>query len=466
MQRLLLSLVCGLAFALGGCTMMPKYSRPSAPVPPSLPETPAAQASPRAPSAADLRWQDFFTDDRQRSVIEQALANNRDLRVATLNVERVGAFYRIQRAELFPAVGAVAQGERVRIPEKSTEDGEASTSTSYTVGVGATSWELDLFGRIRSLKAAALQQYFATAESRRAAQMSLIAAVAQAYLAVAADTDGLRLSRDTLAAQQSSLEMIQRSRELGVASDLELRQVQTQVEAARADVARYTGLLAVDANGLQLLVGAPVDPALLPDGLAGVSAPQVISAGLSSEVLLGRPDILAAEHQLRAANANIGAARAAFFPRITLTAGVGTVSKELSGLFDSGTGTWTVAPQITAPIFAAGALRAGLKVSKVDREIGIARYEKSIQQAFAEVSNALTLRTTLLEQKDAMEALVKALEDTHRLSEARYKAGLDSYLGVLVAQRSLIAAQQALVGVRLAERANLITLYKVLGGGA
>jgi multidrug efflux system outer membrane protein len=465
MRRRWACALCGVALATGGCTMIPKYSRPAAPVPPSFSAPAAADATTGVAAAADLRWQDFFTDARQRSVIEQALANNRDLRVATLNVEKVRAYYRIQRAELFPSVGVLAQGERVRVPAKSTDSGEASTTTDYTVAVGVSSWELDLFGRVRSLKASALQQYFASVEARRAAQVSLVAAVAQTYLAVAADTDGLRLSRETLEAQQSSLEMIQRSRDLGVASDLELRQVQTQVEAARADVARYTGLLAVDTNGLQLLVGAPIDPALLPDGLAAVSVPQAISAGLSSEVLLARPDILVAEHQLRAANANIGAARAAFFPRITLTAGVGTVSKELSGLFGSGTGTWSFAPEITAPIFAAGALRANLKVSKVDREIAVARYEKGIQQAFAEVSNALTLRGTLVSQKDAQEALVQALADTHRLTEARYKAGIDSYLGVLVAQRALVVSQQALVGVRLAEHANLITLYKVLGGG-
>ncbi len=422
-------------------------------------------ASSGDPIAPDLRWQDFFADEHLISVIEKALAGNRDLRIATLNVERTRALYRIQRSELYPAVGALANAERQRIPSKSTDDGKAETATQYSVAVGVSSWEVDLFGRIRSLKAAALQQYFATEQARRAAQSALVAAVAYAYLALAADTDGLKLSQATLEAQQASLGLIQRSRDLGVASDLELRQVQSQVEAARADVARFTGLLAIDRSDLELLVGAPVDPALLPGGLASIGVPRTVAAGLPSDVLLRRPDVLAAEHQLRAANANIGAARAAFFPRITLTAGLGTVSSDLSDLFASGTGTWSFAPQVTAPIFASGLQMARLKASKVEREIAVARYEQGIQRAFKEVSDALTLRTTLVNQRDAQEALVRALEDTYRLSDARYKAGLDGYLGVLVAQRSLFGAQQALVGVRLAEQANLVTLYAVLGGG-
>ncbi|MCU0240951.1 MAG: efflux transporter outer membrane subunit [Vicinamibacteria bacterium] len=456
----------GTTLALSGCTMIPQYSRPEAPVPAAFPVAAATQTPSDAPAAQQLRWQDFFTDARLRSVIEQALANNRDLRVATLNIDKYRALYRIQRAELFPALGALANGEKQRIPGRSTDSGEPETSTVFTAAVGVSSWEVDLFGRVRSLKKSALEQYFATEQARRATQIALVAAVAQTYLTVAADMDGLKLSQATLAAQRSSLGLIQRSRDLGVASDLELRQVQSQVEAARADVARYTGLLAVDQSSLQLLVGAPVDPALLPDGLASVAAPRAISAGWPSDVLLTRPDILAAEHQLRSANANIGAARAAFFPRISLTAGIGTVSKELSDLFASGTGTWSFAPQIAAPIYAAGLQMARLKAAKVDREIAVARYEKGIQQAFKEASDALTLRATLVEQKDAQEALVRALADTHRLSEARYQAGLDGYLGVLIAQRSLFAAQQALLGVRLAEQANLVTLYKVLGGGA
>jgi multidrug efflux system outer membrane protein len=457
------SALLGAILLLGGCTLAPKYVRPAAPVPPSLP---GAEATAEEPLPQDLPWQEFFADERQRAVIEQALANNRDLRIAMLDIEKARALYRIQRADLLPPVGILANASAQRVPGKMSDDDKAFTSEQYTAALGISAWEIDLFGRVRSLEQSALEQYLATEQAGRAARMALVATVAQGYLTVAADADGLRLSKGTLEAQQASLVLIQKSRDLGVASDLELSQIQSQVEAARADVARYTALLAVDQNALAVLVGAPVNPELLPDGLSAVSTPRPVRAGLSSDVLLRRPDILMAEHQLRSANANIGAARAAFFPRISLTMGIGSVSTELQDLLGAGTGTWSFAPQIVAPLFTGGATMARLKASKVDREIAVARYEKAIQRAFAEVQNALTLQTTLVEQRGAQEALVEALGATHRLSEARFNAGLDGYLGVLVAQRALFAAQQALVAVRLAEQANRVSLYKVLGGGA
>lgn len=453
------------ALLLGGCTLMPKYERPALPVPDSFQTEASVQPAAAAPTTADLHWQDFFTDARLRSIIDLALANNRDLRVATLNIEKAQALYRIQRAELNPTVGVQAAGERYRTPEKMGDNGKAKMVSDYSVNVGLAAWELDLFGRLRSLNARALEQYLATEEARRATQTALVAAVAGSYLNLAADGENLRLARVTLEAQQSSYELIQKTRDAGMASDLELRQAQSQVEAARVAVAAYTGAVAVDRNGLQLLVGSPLGNELLPDTFGTVTDPRGVSAGLPSEVLLRRPDILAAEHQLRAANANIGAARAAFFPRISLTASFGTMGKDLSDLFGSGTRTWSFAPQILAPLFASGSLFANLKVSKVDREIAVAQYEKAIQTAFAEVSDALTLRTTLVAQREAQEALVVALQETWRLSDARYQAGIDGYLGVLVAQQALYAAQQGAVTVGLAEQANLVTLYKVLGGG-
>lgn len=456
----------GAALALGGCTMIPRYGRPIAPVPPSWPESAALPASASGVAAADTRWQEFFTDRRLAGVIDLALANNRDLRVAALTVEKVQALYRIQRSELFPTVGVLASGERYRIPEKETDDGVAQTTTAYSVNLGTSSWELDLFGRIRSLKTSALEQYLATQHARRAAQVSLVAAVASDWLALAADTESLELARATLEAQQASFELQRRSRELGIASDLELRQAQSQVETARAAVAAFTGGVAVDRSTLDLLAGAPVPVELLPDRLGAVTEARALSPGLPSEVLLSRPDILVAEHRLKTANANIGAARAAFFPRISLTAAVGTMSSDLSGLFASGSRAWTFAPQIAAPLWAGGYHRANLEAAKVDREIAVAQYEKAIQGAFAEVSDGLTLRTTLVAQREAQQALVDALAETYRLSDARYKGGIDSYLAVLVAQRSLFAGQQALISVRLAEQVNLVTLYKVLGGGA
>lgn len=462
MHRCRALLLGGAVLALGGCSLAPKYARPASPVPPAFPVVETAADAPVAP---EVPWQEFFTDGRLRSVVEQALANNRDLRVATLNIKRAQALYRIQRADRFPAVNAGATVSSQRVPDKATPTGEGYSSTEYTIALGVTSWEIDFFGRIRSLEAAALEQYLSTEQTGRATQLALVAAVAETYLARAADADGLKLANSTLETQRASLTLIQKSRDLGVASNLELSQIQSQVEAARADVARYTAYVALDLNALQVLVGAPVGPDLLPDGLAAVNPPRPISAGLSSDVLLRRPDILAAEHQLRSANASIGAARAAYFPRITLTAGVGLESTELSSLLGAGTGLWSFAPQIVQPIFNAGATKAKVKVSMVDREIAVARYEKGIQQAFAEVSNALTVRQTLVSQREAQEALVTALDETYRLSEARYKAGIDGYLGVLVAQRALFVAQQGLVSVRFAEQANLVTLYKVLGGG-
>jgi multidrug efflux system outer membrane protein len=465
---------------LGGCTMIPEYERPAIPVADSFvaeagagSAAPTAEASPAAiggtpvaaPAVRDVPWQEFFTDARLRSVIDLALASNRDLRVATLNVERVAALYRIQRSELFPTIGVQATGERYRIPESIGKDGQASTVSAYTVGLGMASWELDLFGRIRSLNARSLEQYLATEEVRRGAQTSLVAAVAGTWLDLAASAENLRISQATLAAQQDSYGLIRQTRDAGIGSDLELSQAQSQVEAARAAVASFTGAVAVSRNALDLLAGAPVPAELLPERLVAVTDPKGLEAGLPSDVLLRRPDILAAEHLLRGANANIGAARAAFFPRISLTAGFGTSSPDLDGLFESGTNVWSFAGQIVSPLFASGSLIANLKVSKLDREIAVATYEKAIQTAFAEVNDGLTLRTTLVEQRDAQEALVKSLEDFSRLSDARFKAGLDGYLGVLVAQQALFNAQRGAVGVRLAEQANLVTLYKVLGGG-
>jgi len=448
---------------LAGCTMIPEYQRPPMPVPGSYGvEQPGVTEAPAAP---ELAWQDFFPDGDLKSIIALALENNRDLRVAALNVERAAAFYRIQRGELLPAVGVGAFGEKVRIPEKLTESGEADYSERYSVNLGISAWELDFFGRIRSLAAASLAQFLATEHAQRAAGISIISAVSQSYLAMAADQENLLIAQSTLAALERSSELIRRSHDLGIATGLELHQVQSQVEAARASVAAFRGAVAVDRNFLDLVVGARVPAELLPEGLEALGEMKEISAGLPSEVLLERPDILATEQQLIAANANIGAARAAFFPRVTLTSSLGTLDTSVSGLFESGTRTWNFVPQILAPIFAGGSLRANLRATEASRDIAVAEYEQAIQTAFAEVSNALTLRATLLEQEAAQRALVEELEMTYRLSEARYKAGIDGYLGVLVAERAVNEARRAYVAVRLARQSNLVELYSVLGGG-
>ena len=467
MNARLIPLLAAGTLLLGGCTMIPEYQRPAQPVPDAFQAPKGAAtvpATPASPVAPDLKWQDFFTDARLRTVIDQALVSNRDLRVAALNVEKAQALYRIQRAELSPTLGVQGAGSRYRIPEKLGDNGQSSIVSQYSVNLGMASWEIDLFGRIRSQNQRVLEQYLATEEARRGAQASLVAGVAGAWLVLAADGEQLRLAKATLEAQRASYDLIEKIRESGLRSDLDLRQAQSLVEAARAAVAAYTGAVAVDRNTLELLVGSAVAPALLPDSLGSVTAGKGLAPGLPSDVLLRRPDILAAEHQLRSMNASIGAARAAFFPRLSLTASFGTLGPDLSSLFQSGTSTWSFAPQIVAPLFASGSLIANLKASRIDREIAVAQYEKAIQGAFAEVNSALVLRTTLVEQREAQDALVGALEETAKLSDARYTAGMDSYLTVIVAQRALYEAQRNQVTVRLAEQANLILLYKVLGG--
>jgi len=411
-----------------------------------------------------MAWQEFFTDERLRKVIQTALNNNRDLRLAALNVERARALYGIQRAELFPSVDVLGSGIKQRIPADLSEFGKARTIEQYSVDLGIVSWEIDFFGRIRSLKDEALEEYFATEEARRSTRILLVSAVSNTYLTLAADRENLKLAEFTLETQKAAYNLIHRRYELGLASELDLRRAQTQVDTARGDIARFTQLVAQDENALNLLVGSSAPGELLPQDLGGVGAPNEISPGMSSEVLLQRPDILAEEHRLKAANANIGAARAAFFPRIALTTAVGTASSELSGLFKSGSGAWTFAPQIVMPIFDAR-LWSAYGATKVQKEIALVQYEKAIQTAFREVADALAVRGTVDMQLSAQQSLVDAAAVTYRLSTTRYAKGIDSYLGVLDAQRSLYGAEQGLIAIRLARLANQVRLYAVLGGG-
>lgn len=461
-------LVGAIVTLLGGCTLAPEYTRPAAPVPADWPTGEAyRETRPAAPAstAAELPWREFFTDERLQKIIGIALNNNRDLRLAALNVERARAYYGIQRGELLPTVQAVGSGSKERVPADLSSTRSAMTPERYGVNLGISSWEIDFFGRIRSLKDRALEEYLATDEARRGAQILLVSTVAQAYLALAADREALKLVVSTLETQEASYQLIRKSYDVGLASKLDLRRAQSQVDAARGDVARYTQLAAQDENALNLLVGSPLPPALLPTELGRVTPPQEISSSLSSELLLRRPDVLAAEHRLKAANTNIGAARAAFFPRISLTTAIGTASADLSGLFKSGQGTWSFAPQISMPIFDARTWSA-YDVTKVEREISVAQYEKAIQAAFREVADALAVRGTVNRQAAAQQSLVDAVAETYRLSQARYTRGIDSYLGVLDAQRSLYGAQQGLIALRLAGVANQVTLYRVLGGGS
>jgi multidrug efflux system outer membrane protein len=461
--------VSGMLLILSGCSMAPNYTRPDAPVAVDWPGGPAYRqqvTTPEQKQAAVIPWRDYFVEPRLQKVIDLALTNNRDLRVALLNIEKARAQYRIQRADLLPTVSGNAGATIQRSPADLSSSGQARISEQYNVGLGVSSYELDLFGRVQSLKDQALEQYLATEQSRRAAQISLIAETANAWLNLAADQERLQLARATLASQEEYYRIMKHRYDAGITTALDLYQAQTGVEAARVDSARYTAQIAQDQNALTLLVGTPLTADLLPAALGPVTALQELPVGLPSEVLLKRPDILAAEHRLKGANANIGAARAAFFPRIGLSASFGTASANLSGLFQPGSLAWNFMPQISVPLFDTGRNLSGLDVSKAERDIAVAQYEKAIQTAFREVADALAQRGTINDQLAAQQALTDATAESHLLSQARYDKGVDSYLSVIVAQRSLYNAQQNLIGVRLARLSNQTTLYKVLGGGA
>jgi outer membrane protein, multidrug efflux system len=448
------------ASLLAGCTMAPHYERPAAPVEVNYPDQAAMEQT-----VADIDWHSFYADPKLRSLIELALASNRDLRVAVLNIEQARAQYRVQRSQSFPQVDANGSVNASRTPASLSITGEPTTSRQYSANVGA-SFELDLFGRVRSLNGQALEQFLATTEARRAAQISLIAEVANAYLTWSADQEQLGLAQQTLQSQSESYSLTQRRFELGSASELTLRQIQTSVDTARVDVARYTQLIAKDRNALTLLVGSPVPDELAPTVLTDtVSSVADLPAGLPSDLLQRRPDILQAEHELKAAHFNIGAARAAFYPRITLTGSAGSSSADLAGLFKDGSGAWSFAPQISVPLFSGGANRANLDAAWVSRDIEVAQYERAIQSAFREVADALAERRTLGDQLAARLSLVDATTASFKLSQARYERGIDSYLDVLDSQRSMYSAQQGLIDTRLQQLSNTVTLYKVLGGG-
>ena len=406
MKRSFLSLAVA-AVVLSGCSLIPDYQRPEAPVAAAYPQGQAygQNTGAAAVPAADIGWREFFRDPQLQQLIGVALENNRDLRVAALNVEAFRAQYRIQRADLFPRIGVDGSGTRQRLP------GDLSTTGSPAI------------------------------------------------------SSQLQLTKDTLGTYQKSFDLTQRSYDVGVASALDLRQAQTAVEGARATLAQYTRLVAQDQNALVLLLGSGI-PANLPQGL-GLDQTLLteVPAGLPSDLLQRRPDILEAEHQLMAANASIGAARAAFFPSISLTANAGTMSRQLSGLFDAGSGSWLFQPSINLPIFTAGSLRASLDYAKIQKDINVAQYEKAIQTAFQEVADGLAARGTFTEQLQAQRDLVKASDEYYQLADKRYRTGVDNYLTLLDAQRSLFTAQQQLITDRLNQLTSEVNLYKALGGG-
>ncbi|MGF7188213.1 multidrug efflux system outer membrane protein [Robbsia andropogonis] len=465
------SVVSVLAVAvLAACNLTPKYHRPAAPVPSGYPtgETydtqPTSQSATQVP-AADLGWNEFFTDPQLKVLIGMALKNNRDLRVAALNVAAAREQYRVERASLFPTLSATGSGTRTRTPADLTYVRQPTVSSTYQA-LGSAQWELDFFGRIRSLSNASLQTYFATAQARKATEISLISQVAVQYLTVRAYDAQLAVTQNTLKTAGESYRISKLQFDNGVGSALDLKQSEGVVDQAQANLQSQMRSKAQALNQLQLLVGAPL-PTDLPDPLPldkqGIIAD--IPAGLPSDLLTRRPDIVEAENKLLSENANIGAARAAFFPQISLTGSAGAASASLGRLLKPGQAYWSWGPQISLPIFSGGENRANLRYSEAEKNIAVANYEKAIQTAFQEVSDGLAARGTYDQQIDALQRYVASQQTRLDLSNLRYKSGTDSYLDVLTAQTDLYTAQQTLVSAQQARETNLVQLYQYLGGG-
>jgi multidrug efflux system outer membrane protein len=468
MNKIALPLLASVA--LGACSLAPKYVEPALPVPASWPVGDAylRQSEAALPSVS---YTDIFRDPRLQRIIEQALVNNRDLRIAAANIVAARAQYRIQRADLFPQIDASGNATRSDSGTGSTNASGQSNAggarNSFSTDVGVTAFELDLFGRIRSLSTAAQNRYFATEAAARATRLTLVGDIATAWLNYAADQSLLKIAQDTAASAQRSVTLTDARRAGGVAPRTDVAQSRLVLAQAQSDLAEQRTALAQDVNALQLLVGAPVDVALLPQTIeeAGRTLAE-LPAGLDSGILLRRPDVLQAEYELRATNAEIGAARAALFPRISLTAVLGLASNALGGLFSGNAFNYSAGPAVSYPIFNAGAGRANVRFSEAQRDAALATYERAIQTAFREVSDALARRGTIGDQTRAAEAQAAAASDNYRLSDARYRGGIDTFLQSLDAQRSLYSARRSLVATQLTAATNLATLYRVLGGDA
>jgi multidrug efflux system outer membrane protein len=469
MKPRLVALVAPIAL-MTGCSLQPIFHRPDAPVAATFPngeayKYPATGVGGTMLPATEIGWRDFIADPRLQRLVEIALANNRDLRVAALTVEQVQAQYRIQRAQLFPQVNGFADAQRARTPADLSTSGSAATTQAYSVGL-SVSWTLDFFGRLRSLRDQALQQYFASAYGRQAIEILLVSQVADQYLTMISNDELMTITQSTLKTAQDSYDLVKLQFDTGTASELTLRQAESVVEQAQANYTGFVRLRAQAENALVLLLGQPL-PADLPPGVTLDDQKLLtdIPPGLPSDLLTRRPDIQQAEATLRGANANIGAARAAFFPDISLTGSLGTASATLGGLFAGGSLAWSFLPQLVAPIFNAGANQAALDVSKLQKDINIATYEKTIQTAFREVADGLAARGTFDDQVASLERYTATQRRQLDLSLMRYKTGVDSYLNVLIAQTNYYAAQQTLVSARLARLTSLVDLYRALGGG-
>jgi outer membrane protein, multidrug efflux system len=482
MMRRLQAACLAAAVVLVGCTMIPHYQQPALPVPDQYPGPAAGTVTSAAPvAAADIAAHEVFRDERLNRLVDLALVNNRDLRTAVLNVQQTEAQYRITRSALFPSVQGSASGTRSSssfstgslVPGEPTGLGTglsasdlSYTANSFSASVGVTSYELDLFGHVRSQDAQALEQYFENEEAQRAAQVSLVGQVATQYLTLRETEELLQLSKDTLAAVQGSYDLNKATFDAGASNELDLRQSEGQVESARIDVETYQRQLDQARNALQLLLGAPIPqglPPAQPFSDAGMVAD--VPAGLPSELLARRPDILQAEHALKAANANIGVARAAFFPTISLTGSVGVTSTQLSSLFKAGSGVWSFGPQISLPLFAGGKNVATLDSAKVSQRLEVVAYEKAIQTAFREVADALVEVDSYARQIVLEQSLIDTQQRRLELATLRYRQGEDTYLNELAAQQDLFSAQQGLLQAQFNRLSAKVSLYQALGGG-
>lgn len=459
-------LLAGLVLALAGCSMTPEYRQPAIPVPQSIDDASTKSDAGNQTGFTLQGWKQVFVDPQLQHLIESGLEQNRNLREAILNVDAARAQYRIRRSDLLPNVGIYGEGGRQRVPADLSPSGATTTGGQYAAG-GMASYELDFFGRVRGLSTEALERYLATEDARRTAHISLVAEIAHAYLNWVVDSQLLELAQQTQATRERTVDLVERQYRVGVATQLDLSQAKGALHDARSNTAQFGRLVQQDINALQLLTGSTENLTLeaVPDDVHAVVQLAGIPSSLPSTVLLNRPDVLAAEHEIKAANGSIGAARAAFFPRIVLTGTAGTASADLSNLFSGGTGAWSFLPRLDLPIFDFGNRQANLDLATVQRDIRIARYERTLQTGFREVADALVARSRYVEQLAAQEDLVEEAERTHSLSMRRYETGVDSFLQVLDAQRTLFDAQKALLASRLQQQSNLVQLYRSLGGG-
>lgn len=466
MNKRMLTVPALLTLFLSGCVnLAPSPETPVAPVPESFPKGDAYLPLP-AEAQALPSWRAVFSDENLQAVIELALANNRDLKTAALNVEKARASYGVSRSQLFPTIAAAASNTAQHTAGTMTVTGVGHTAHSYTAQLAMASYEIDFFGRIRNLNEQALQAYLATEDAHRSAQSALIAEVAMAWYQLGADREQLALQESLLKSQEESYRLIESTYKIGAASQLELEQARTTVEAARAAIVSYIRAVARDKNALDLLCGTTVADKRLPKSLPKTAMQTAIPVGMTSSVLLNRPDIMAAERNLRSAEANIGVARAAFFPRVTLLGGVGTAGLHLSDLFDPHSGMWTFTPSVNLPIFTGGLNTANLEVAKVSQQLAVTSYEKSIQTAFKEVSDALAMVGTVDKELEARRAYTDAADKAYHLSDTSYKVGAISYSDLLVSQRAMVSAHQTLINTELSKASGVITLYKALGGGS